>query len=377
MEWLALIVPAIMAIYLWRKYPEKVVWWELLLPIVASLLCIVVLRYVAHTAMTWDTEYWTGYAVQSEFHEEWVERVEEEKEDSNGKKYTVVSYRTHPEEYWVEDNNGQRVSVNRQVYNNLRGRWSNSKRHTPFRMNAHRNGDIHTSSWDQKRESMEIVTTTHRYENRITASDNILKYPQVEKEAVKGYGLYQYPSVSGYYHCPAILGGFGPDAAKAERLLSEYNALLGKSKQVRMWILVFVDQPRDAGFQQEALWQNGNKNELVVCVGVDKAGEVQWSHVFSWTDVQELKIVVRDQVEEQKKLDLVKTVEDMRTQVEKSWVRKQFRDFDYIDVPLPGWMILIIWVVSIGGAVGVAVWCVKNEHTEGGLRSRFSFRRLR
>jgi hypothetical protein len=83
------------------------------------------------------------------------------------------------------------------------------------------------------------------------------------------------------------------------------NALLGRKHQIRVWVLLYRDQPRDISKRQEALWKGGNKNELVICVGLNKANEFQWAEVFSWTKREDLKVSVRDYIQAQKKLDLV------------------------------------------------------------------------
>ena len=361
-----MLVPPMVGAGLWWKFHRRLVWWEILLPSLVCVVVIFVLRSLVQYGLTRDTEYWTGWATHSEFHEEWVERrVETETYTENGKTKTreVVRYITHPEEYWVYDSNEISIGVDRETYRTLEARWNNSKRHTPFRFSASRNGDIFTTTWDGRRDSMEVVTTAHSFENRVVASENLLDYPEVSDEEVKRYGLYRFPVIRDYYTAPAMLGTFGSGGHQAARLLDEYNALIGKTKQVRMWILVFNDQDRTAGQLQEALWKNGKMNDFVVCIG-QREGKVSWAHVFGWTEAHGLKIDVRDAIERQSELDLVKAVEDTKRLVEGQWIRKDFKDFNYLDVPLPGWAVIVIWIVALAASGSMAYWTLHNEFAE-------------
>ena len=87
------------------------------------------------------------------------------------------------------------------------------------------------------------------------------------EEEVKQYGLYEYPNFRGYY-CPSILGA-GENLSKGNRHLDVQNAKMGKDKEVRMWVLVYQNQPIQSAILQQNYWKGANKNEFVVCVGTD------------------------------------------------------------------------------------------------------------
>lgn len=70
--------------------------------------------------------------------------------------------------------------------------------------------------------------------------------------------------------------------------------------QVRVWVLLFNNLPRETGLLQEAYWVNGNKNELVICIGLNE-DKIMWSHIFSWTESQTIKIELRNFIYPSKK----------------------------------------------------------------------------
>ncbi len=396
MEWLALLIPIATSVYLWKFHQHRVVWWELLLPIAAGAVLILGLKSLGEFAQTRDTEYWTGWVTQAEYYEDWNERVScrhpkyrtETYTDSNGRTQTrqvfdgyehLYDVDYHPEYWVINDNNGLASYVNRGTFEALCDRWDN-RTFVDLHRNYHTNdGDKYVGNWDGRRETLEVHVTTHSYENRVQSSSSVFNYPEVSDLTVTELGLFAYPNIDGW-RCPSILGPDCPGKQEAERELSLLNAELGRKKQVRMWILLYRDQPLDAGIEQEALWKGGNKNELVVCIGLNAQSQVSWSHVFSWTEVEELKIGARNFVSGMrgKPVDLGAIASWMGQNVDQSWQRKAFADFEYLDVQLPWWSYLLIYLVVILATAGLSYIAVTNEITESSgrerRRPRFRFR---
>ena len=131
-----------------------------------------------------------------------------------------------------------------------------------------------------------------------------------------------------------------------------------------MFILVFRDQPLQTGFDQEAFWQGGNKNEFIVMVGINAKQEVQWAHVASWTDAEMFKVQAREFAQNQKQLDLVAMANWLGERVQQETViRKDFREFAYLTVEPPPWAVISILLVTLVSCVLLAAWAVNNELT--------------
>jgi len=347
-------------------FNRKITWWEYILPMVVTIILIGITRWVTEYSQVADTEYWTGWATKAEYYERWNELKEWDEEvevgtTKGGKKKTKKVHHKkvidHPATWNVVDNNGLSVSISSGEFEYLSQKFKSRK----F-VNMHRNyhtvdGGKYEAVWPGDENTLEVVTTVHTYRNRIQASDSIYKFRKIDKEEKERYGLFFYPKVNGY-RCQSILGYDDPTA---ERKLSLLNAKLGKGKQIRIWVLVFPNQPMDAAISQMNCWEGGNKNELVLTVGIDSDAKIQWAYTFSWTEKEMLKVQTRDLFTEQNKLNLSEVVDKLGPLVEQGWERKHFKDFNYLSVEPPWWSVLIIYVLTFATNVGLAFWFAERK----------------
>jgi hypothetical protein len=373
MEWLALLIPFAVAIVLLIFFRHKTVWWEFLIPFGVSLLLIFLLKFTAESAQTMDTEYWGGWVSKAEYYEPWNERVScrhpkyKTVRDKDGHTHQVQDGYLHAYDvdyhgpYWqVIDSNGETISIDKNQFPQLCNKFGNKQWVDMHRHYHTIDGDKFETNWNRSDETLEPVVTSHTYENRVQASSSVFNFPKVKKEQIKEFQLFDYPKIRDNYKCDSILGHGDPNQSEANKLLNFYNAKLGASKQVRMIILIFRGQPLDAGFLQEGYWKRGNKNEFVVTIGIDSENTIQWSYVFSWTESEELITKTRNFILDQKKLDLVNIVKWMAPNVESDWVRRHFSTFNYLKVEIPGWAMIMIFVITALVNVGLSVWIIKN-----------------
>lgn len=370
--WFALVIPILAVVVLWWQFHRRIVLWELGILVAAPIALIAVSKFVIETAQVTDTEYWGGWAAKAEYYEDWNERVScrhpipcshRDKDGyslhPNDGYYHAYDVDYHPPYWQIVDSNGIVVDVSESTFRSLSARWNN-RRFVDLGRSYHTNdGDKYVTAWDQKPETLEAVTTAHSYENRVQASTSILNFKEVEDPAA--LGLYEYPAVNGYTQ-RQLLGNAGADTAQAERRLQYWNAVLGRKKQVRMFILVFKNAPLDTAMDQEAYWKGGNKNELVSCVGVDDAYGVQWAYVFSWSKSEDLKVEARNVLATQDALDLPGYIEWLAPEVEQRFERLPFATFSYITVEPPLWAVILVFVLTILVDAGIAVWVIMNEH---------------
>jgi len=205
------------------------------------------------------------------------------------------------------------------------------------------------------------VTTLHTYKNRVQASHEIVRFQNVDRSR---FQLFAYPEITNFYYCPSILGDGGPTKLAADDLLGIANAKLGSKKQVRIWILVFKDQPPETGEAQYHYWKGGNKNEFILCIGVDKHYMIQWCKAISWTTVADLKEDAQNFVlqAESHQLDLVAIVTWVIQNVEDRFVRKEFSDFSRISVDPPLWAVLLTFLLTAIVNVALSAWIIHNDH---------------
>jgi len=359
MEWTALAVSLVVAIILRLWWDHRVTWWELGGGVAISLVLILLGKYSGERLQVSDAEYWTGWVTRADYDDEDTYIVTVTDYDSKGNPSgSHTETRTDPPSWAVTDNNGITCSITREKYKWFVKRFGNESGW----------GDRYTI-YQGPRSKMVPMTTVHAYENRTQVSKNVFDFGKVGD--VKAYQLYDYPGASGgflgfggddRFAVPSILGDGGPTTASANAELCLRNAELGHSKQLRMWILIFKNQPFQAALEQRNYWKNGNKNELTLCIGINDAYHVQWAHVFSWTEQERLKIDIRNFVRDQDTLDLNAIVAYMGNEAKKNWVRKQFADFRYLHVPLPLWALLSIFAIVTIFNFGWAFFAVLNQY---------------
>lgn len=386
----ALFIPIVACAVLWFWFKRSITWQEFILALVVPAVFSTVGFIAVEKLQTRDTEYWGGYVTKAEYYEDWDEEVPcthaiyETETDSEGNTHEVfVGYEhaydvdDHPPYWQALDSNGEVFSIGEEKFNYLCLKFANKTFVDMHRVYHSNDGDKYETVWNPKADlwqnvgSIEPTTSEHAWENRVKASSSIFKRREVDP---KTYGLYEYPEISGYSQ-KAVLGNAGDTQNAGEKLLQYYNAVLGAQYKVRMFVLLFKNKPLQAGIDQQDYWGNGNKNELVACIGVDNDYNVQWSHVFSWTDVELLKIEIRNFVMEQKKLELDKVAEFMVQDVRSKWKKKDFREFSYLTVEPPFWAVVLVYLGTLGVSFVFGLWAVNNAWVpgEGVRRSTYSY----
>lgn len=375
--WLALAIPIPAAAALYWKFHRKLTLWEVGLLVGVPIVLVALSKVIIETSQTGDTEYWGGYVLKAEYFEDWDEKVHcrhpkfrtETYTDSKGHLHTRLVFDGwehfydvdyHPEEWCIEHSMGGSIGVSRACFERLAAQFGN-RIFVDLHRSCHSNdGDKYVATYRMEPEKIEPVTLEKSYENRVQVSTSVFNFKPVSSEDVKFYGLHDYPKVNGYSQ-RVVLGNAGPTAAEGERKLQYWNAMLGKGKQVRIYVLVFPDQPMQAAVEQQNYWKGGNKNELVACVGIDREAEVKWAYVFSWTEVDSLKVDARDFLAGQKKLDLMAFADWLGPAIREKWIRKQFADFSYLTVEPPLWAVILVFTLVILSSGGVFAWALLNE----------------
>lgn len=361
MEWFAIGIPILVAVFLLIFFRSKVLWWEALIPFVIVLPTIFGIKAISYYSQVGDTEYWGGWVTEIRYYEDWSETVIETYTTTDSKGHTQVRTRMknvyHPPSHVCFDSNGESFRISNLTYNDLSNKIGGTQLWKDMhRMHNGNDGDMYYQMWSGSDENLIPTVTEHSYVNKIQGSRSIHNYEEVDQEK---YELIDYPS-TGVFTMPSIIGYRTEDADKADERLRFWNAKLGAKKQVRMWFILFNDKPLEAGLEQEAYWIGGNKNEIVVCIGIAR-GKVDWCHVFSWSKEEIVKINIRNYIASQNKLDLYDAVEYTAAQVDVGFVKRDFEEFDYIDINMGGWAIFFVYLITILATCGVGAWAVLND----------------
>jgi len=384
--WFSLLIPIIVAIVVAWRFQRSVTWWEMLIMLVTPVVAIITAKALIETCQTADTEYWGGYVTRTEYYEDWNERVscrhpiyeDETYTDSDGKTHTRRVFKGyehlydvdyHPP-YWQVQTTCGAIGVDSGTFDRLYHKFGNKSFVELGRSYHTDDGDLYVSDYKGEPEKIEAVTTSHTYENRIQASRSVFNFRAVDPKTT---AVFEYPGITGYYDQRCVLGSTGPTTGAGEMKLAYWNAKLGGPKQVRMYVLVWQNQPMQVAADQEAHWKGGNKNELVTCIGVNDAHEVQWCYVFSWTEVEILKIEARQKIMGQKELDLGAYADWLGPAVAEKWVRKPFKDFSYLSVDPPGWAVALVFILTIVVSIGLSAWAIMNDAIDPDVRADQGF----
>jgi hypothetical protein len=219
------------------------------------------------------------------------------------------------------------------------------------------NGNLIRSNFVGGDDKLEPLTLSHTYENRIQASNSVFKFKTIDPTKSK---VFEY--CTGYMLNEPIQGE-APDIDAANRILTIANAKYGVAKQVRILVLIFKDSPIESALIQENYWKGGNKNEFVVCIGLNANNTVSWCYPFSWTEKDELKISIRNKAINMRPFELVEFTNFAIDEVMHKFERKHFSDFNYITIE-PGLTALIVtFVLTILINIGCSMFVVMNDVT--------------
>lgn len=382
--WLALLIPVITAFVLYQFFGHKTAWGEFAIPFAASILFVVIMKFSTELSQTTDTEYWSEPITQAIYSEPWDEEVPcthsyycNCSQDSKGHETCQTCYRhsydvDYHHEYWeVVTASGNSARISQAEFNRLVAKWGNKSFVDKHRDYHSIDGDWYVSTCPTNDDSkIECFVTEHYYENRVQASHSVFNYPEIEEKDVAFYGLYDYPQLTEGYKQKSILGIGDSTQARAENKMQILNAKLGPKKQAKVFILIFKNKPDDVAYHQECYWKGGNKNEFVVCIGVDNNYNVKWCRPFSFTEVQEVKIETRNFVQEMGKLNLYKLTDFLYKEIDTKFQRKHFKEFSYLTVEPKTWHIVLTFILTIIINVGLSWWIITNEHNQEGSQKK-------
>ena len=321
-----------------------------------------------------DTEYLGGYVTKIVYYEEWDEMVLRTKtrrvpcgRDSNGhtqyrtETYTVWERVYHPERWvYINNENNLEHSISKELYNKIKFRLNSPTVFKDMKRRYHRiDGDAYVTMYDGSVEHIYDITWSHKYKNRIQASQSntIFKMLDIDKEMADTLRLYEYPDITDLAQNPII----GRNVSKEETQIFRYiNAMKGKKNQFRTYVLFFNHDEFEKSELQKSYWQNGNKNEFIICLGM-KGDSVAWTNSFSWCDMPKLEVKTKSYFIDNPKLDLVKYGTWLNNNIDENWERKEFEDFNYIDIELSIGQYIALLFLTIAFNVGVGIAVIYNN----------------
>jgi hypothetical protein len=344
-------VPLIIALGALFFFKGKVTIYEFLGQLGVVAVCVGICLAVAYNSSTTDTEIWNGQVtsrtrdVVSCSHSYDCNCYT----DSKGNRHCSTCYEHAFDVDWtVHATTGEAIDIDRED----------------------RQGLIEPKRWDAVYPGQPF-SSQHTFTNYIRANpDSVLL--GTKGDVVKFAAMLPpYPdTVYDYYSHDAVVNMGVPNIDMNTwnwLLANNVNKLLGPSKQVNV-ILIFV--PTDDASYMLALkdkWMGGKKNDVTVVIGSKDGHKVEFADVMSWSTNSDLKIVLKDSIEEIGTLDqrdaIVKTI---ATTVQNKFVRMHMKDMKYLmrSFQPSGTSLWVSFIISVLLSIGLAIWSVKNDITD-------------
>ena len=117
----------------------------------------------------------------------------------------------------------------------------------------------------------------------------------------------------------------------------------------------------EKAYQQQSYWEGGNKNELILCFGLNSDRTVNWCYFFSWEDDRKMAINMMNLYRNNEQLDMVNLSNQIIDNL-KNWKRKEFSDFKYIKVELTKTQYIVWFILTILVNVVLALYVVNNDY---------------
>ena len=314
----ALVIPILSAIIMLYFFKRKVVWWELGLPIILSLIVIFIVKKSVQYSRSSDIDFHGSFIVEARYYEYWStwkdETCSSTTTDSKGNSTTTYydcSYCDEHHPYWEAiDNFGNKWNISEDKYNSLVKQWKakpifyNMNREIDTHWSCGKDGNMYYINWDRQAETSEPAVSEASYINKIKVSHTSLGYEDISDKEADNVGLYQYPKMYAQYKQEAILGIekiYPNESSYIKHLFQYFNAYYGVNNHAKTFFLMFYGKPQNIALQQEAYWEGGNDNEIVVCIDVDSiTKKLNWVRAFSWCDNKRLVVEIREEIMNQK-----------------------------------------------------------------------------
>lgn len=374
--WFSLLIPILGIILLYIYFHKKVAWWEGGVLFLLILGFISIMKYSTELSMTSDKEYLQDYVVRVEYYEDWNEWITQtctrscccvSSTDSKGVSSTKCGTESydcshedyHGEYYQMITASGKEIGIEKETYYRLIKQFKKTPIFVDMNRDYYTNdGDKYYFEWNGDISSIEYTVHENTYENRVQASHSILNFPDVDTSDIRRYTIKEYPQVSNL----DILSLLGDKNYNINRYINQTNSYIASNKQVKIFYLIFKNQPLDAGLIQEQYWKMGNKNEVNICIGIDSKRNIKWTYVFTWSKKDIVKVKIRDFINSNKILNnnTYKTIIDYSNGViVKDFERRHFKEFSYLTVEPSDsaiiWTFVISFILTIGGCIFIVI----------------------
>ncbi len=390
--WFAMLIPLVGCAIAFKMFQHKLVFWELLLPSAMCFVVILVTKFATESSLLADTQYRGAIIVEARYYEYWSSWVRKTCTErykcgshyvGSGKdRHSVDDYCTRQVDcsycdrnsaYWeVYDNQGNSWRITEAKYKRLILQW----KATPKFVDQNRrivehggcgeDGDMYSIHWDGDMLSVEASTWSTSYENHVQVSKSNFNLMDVSDEEATKYNLYKYPVIDNYQQHNLL----GLDSLRfiesrrkiaAAKMFEYFNGYYGPKRKLRVYVLFFNNKSIDIAVKQKNYWDGGNKNEVVICIDVDRnTGKLNWVYPITWTENKRISVDLREDIMNMDTLNLTKLYYVVEKSTE-AFTYRDFHQYDYLAVDPPTWEVWFVYLMTLGITIGLLYFAVVNE----------------
>lgn len=201
-----------------------------------------------------------------------------------------------------------------------------------------------------------------RYMNYLQADPDSVLIQDVS--ALKDFPTPMYPKHYGFYKIDrAINYGTRMDTHAWNAMLNDLNSDLGKRKQVNVMVIATKNPDHRFADHVEHEWLYGKKNDLIFVLGAPDGSNIEWARVVTISNVEMLKVKVRDELIGKDLTNLPTMNDSLRSLVSNHFERTPMAEFEYLASAAkpPTWAMVLLYILGILGSILGSLFMIAND----------------
>jgi len=184
---------------------------------------------------------------------------------------------------------------------------------------------------------------SHKYQNYVTAAEynvvNVKTTPEEIKFYKKNGSLREYPTkYEDKYGTPKLyrvvntVASFNDETSGLLDGMDLLAARLGRTKQVNPILYIVNSDEIDSSFKYvlESYWKNAKKNDVILILGINSKGVIEWSDSIAWSKTPDLIIDLQNFRIGMSAHNKMELISDLQKYINTSYVRKPMADYEYL-----------------------------------------------